>query len=453
MAKQNFIAGGYYGKLGETVGQRWKNIRTIRVYVIPHDPKTPAQLACRGVFSQSVPYAQQGMRINKGAPCWNYANKTEWQARMGTAVDRLRNGVTGDAVIPIFPDGYTPDTVLNGMSFASLGGGLFAFRCQSSATLAEEREAMVCVECTQGSSTETVDVFAMVMLQAEGDYLFTVDLGGYSPKDGGRIYGVTVDDVEHSSKMAYIAIQSMSEVTVVNVTDIAFADWGTNYVRALSEIMETCTQNHTVPVTIKAYNPFTQSYQNVNTEIHSFAGQYAFELSFPNVQLSLWGESTIKGSRYSTFVDDGRTFMFPEIPFISSFAREVNATALGFTPVWSGYLESFVSEGETLVTLDLACGFELDDERLEAAVKYSPLNGSVTGTIGGVTRTKYITFDNGEWENVGGETVLHLTGTISAGAFDVGQSVNVELPYPYLSFEGMRVIFNASPTGIEVQEG
>ena len=30
MAIQNFLSGGYYGKLGATVGQRWKNKQNLR---------------------------------------------------------------------------------------------------------------------------------------------------------------------------------------------------------------------------------------------------------------------------------------------------------------------------------------------------------------------------------------------------------------------------------------
>ena len=51
MAIQNFLSGGYYGKLGETVGQRWKNKRTIRSYVIPRNPRTEKQQAKRVRFS------------------------------------------------------------------------------------------------------------------------------------------------------------------------------------------------------------------------------------------------------------------------------------------------------------------------------------------------------------------------------------------------------------------
>lgn len=452
MAKQNFIAGGYYGKLGETVGQRWKNIRTIRVYVIPHDPKTPAQMACRGVFSQGVPYAQQGMRINKGAPCWNYENKTEWQARMGTAVDRLRSGVTGDAVIPIFPDGYTPDTTLTGMSFTSLGGGLFAFRCSSTPVLAEEREAMVCIECTQGGSTETVDVFAMVMLQAEGDNIFTVDLGGYSPKDGGRIYGVTVDDVQHSSKMVYIAIQAMSRDIIVTVSDIAFMMWGTNVVQAVSELVGGLTQSHTIPMQIKAFNPFTQSYQNVNADIHNVAGQPNFDLTFTNNELTLWGESTIKGQAGSSFVDDNKTYLFPEIPFVATVARQKQSSVLGFHAEWSGYMETDDSEGETLVTLDLDCGYEVPEEILDGAEKYTPTTGTVRGLVDGSQQTLSIEFDAGEWENIGGATVCHLTGRTTDGMLDVGQYVSVSMMSSRVSYQNMEVVFNVDAVNIEVQQ-
>ena len=54
MAKQNFLAGGFYGKLGAMVGQRWKNKRTIRTYVIPHNPNTPEQRKNRNGFAGAV---------------------------------------------------------------------------------------------------------------------------------------------------------------------------------------------------------------------------------------------------------------------------------------------------------------------------------------------------------------------------------------------------------------
>lgn len=108
MAKQNFMAGGFVGKLGATVGQRWRNKRTIRSYVIPKNPQTPAQRANRGKFAQAIHAAQEAIIFNKGAPCWDKIDVTEWQQRVSTAKQRIDSGVTGDNILPFYPDGYSP---------------------------------------------------------------------------------------------------------------------------------------------------------------------------------------------------------------------------------------------------------------------------------------------------------------------------------------------------------
>lgn len=108
MAIQNFISGGYYGKLGATVGQRWKNKRTVRAYVIPKNPRTEKQQANRNVFKDALPYAQMGMAANFKAPCWNLPNTTEWNARVSEVRKKQKAGVSGISLIPLFPDSFTP---------------------------------------------------------------------------------------------------------------------------------------------------------------------------------------------------------------------------------------------------------------------------------------------------------------------------------------------------------
>lgn len=103
MAKQNFLSGGYYGKLGMTVGQRWKNIRTIRSYVIPRNPRTEAQQANRGLFGDCVFYAQVGMQLNYKAPCFVAADKTSWNYRMSTARGLQDLGLTELNRFPLYP--------------------------------------------------------------------------------------------------------------------------------------------------------------------------------------------------------------------------------------------------------------------------------------------------------------------------------------------------------------
>ena len=50
MGKLNILKAAYYGKVGETVGAKWKNKNTVRVLTIPSNPNTMAQQTVRGGF-------------------------------------------------------------------------------------------------------------------------------------------------------------------------------------------------------------------------------------------------------------------------------------------------------------------------------------------------------------------------------------------------------------------
>ena len=112
MAVQNFLAGGYYGKLGATVGQRWKNKRTIRTYVVPANPRTEVQQANRNKFANAVTYAQMGMQMNYYATCFSDPNFTHWNYRMKVARELKNNGLTGLDLIPLYPTAFVPPTLI-----------------------------------------------------------------------------------------------------------------------------------------------------------------------------------------------------------------------------------------------------------------------------------------------------------------------------------------------------
>lgn len=113
MAIQNFLSGGYYGKLGATVGQRWKNKRTIRTYVVPFNPRTEKQQANRGSFANAVEYAQMGLQMNYYATCFESESFTRWNYRMRTARDLKTAGLSGLDLIPLYPLTFTPPLLIN----------------------------------------------------------------------------------------------------------------------------------------------------------------------------------------------------------------------------------------------------------------------------------------------------------------------------------------------------
>lgn len=51
MGKLNLLKAKYDGKVGQTVGAKWKNKSTVRTYSIPANPRTDAQVAVRTAFA------------------------------------------------------------------------------------------------------------------------------------------------------------------------------------------------------------------------------------------------------------------------------------------------------------------------------------------------------------------------------------------------------------------
>lgn len=132
MAVQNFLSGGYYGKLGETVGQRWKNKRTIRTYVIPRNPRTEKQQANRGLFANAVTFAQIGMQMNYYATCFLSEEFTQWNYRMRVARQLREKGLSGLDLIPLYPLSFTPATLITKLEVSEIVGGKhFILKCDN----------------------------------------------------------------------------------------------------------------------------------------------------------------------------------------------------------------------------------------------------------------------------------------------------------------------------------
>ena len=113
MAKFNTLAGGYYGKLGATVGQRWKNIRTVRAYVVPHNPQTEVQQANRQRFSDCVFYAQLAGQMNAKVTAFDTTSKTLWNARMSTARALQDLGYSEMDRLPLYPTTFSVPNIIS----------------------------------------------------------------------------------------------------------------------------------------------------------------------------------------------------------------------------------------------------------------------------------------------------------------------------------------------------
>lgn len=108
MAIQNFLSGGYYGKLGQTIGQRWKNKRTVKSYAVPTNPRTAKQQANRGRFAYGVKLAQLAQAATYRSLLFSSESNTEWALRMSVAKNATDSGITGLDAVPLCPTGFVP---------------------------------------------------------------------------------------------------------------------------------------------------------------------------------------------------------------------------------------------------------------------------------------------------------------------------------------------------------
>ena len=190
MAKQNFLSGGFYGKLGAMVGQRWKNKRTIRTYVVPKNPNTPEQKRNRNNFAGAVQFAQMGMQMNYYCNLFENPNFTKWNYRMSVARNLKFAGMTDLNLIPLYPTDFTPPLVLTQIKLHSTRGNNHVTFSVPELVAQEDR------------------VFSMMFALYNEQSLFRgykLYLGYYY-RNNPQFLEVDVDDVEEINKNCFVRL-------------------------------------------------------------------------------------------------------------------------------------------------------------------------------------------------------------------------------------------------------
>ena len=223
MAKQNFIGGGYYGKLGDTVGQRWKNKRTIRTYVIPRNPRTDVQQANRARFKNLVPYAQLGMSANKGATVFIKENMTEWQARMSACSYFNLLGYNELDLVPLYPADYVAPYVISIVKRTNKEKDTFQYLEVVGTLPSNTRSVTVLAKYVQGAEKPSeVYLFEGVFEQNE-EYNLKVSIpAGLELVEDTKIRIISRDDVDSATDMIASAMVNVSK------PDITYIDFDTS---------------------------------------------------------------------------------------------------------------------------------------------------------------------------------------------------------------------------------
>ena len=202
MAIQNFLSGGYYGKLGATVGQRWKNKRTIRTYVKPANPRTEVQQANRNKFANAVTFAQMGMQMNYYATVFDDPNFTHWNYRMKVARELRNQGLSNLDLIPLYPTSFVPPTLIQSVEVSGIQG---------------QKHITFAVENLNGNSDRVLSL--MFALYDENDVFlgYKLYLGYYYASKPGLLE-VDVDNVSEINSHCFVRMVTNDDTD--SITDM-----------------------------------------------------------------------------------------------------------------------------------------------------------------------------------------------------------------------------------------
>ena len=81
MGKMNLLKANWEGKVGQTVGAKWKNLSTIRTYTKPSNPNTADQQKVRGVFAQMTSFVAL------------FADQIKYSSALNTSGQSVRNAI------------------------------------------------------------------------------------------------------------------------------------------------------------------------------------------------------------------------------------------------------------------------------------------------------------------------------------------------------------------------
>lgn len=201
----HFVKGTYHNKVGDVVGVRKGSTSVVRQYVIPSDPKTPAQLAQRAKFAQGEQFVNYAMQLNRGAKYWKVAGG-EKAARLKTYFEMSKMGGEWTFNFPVVPYGFTPDVLIGDVPYwwtfhdtrdTSIGSGVWYYRA------AERTLAYACAYLSVVTGNVEVEIGRMSLRVGESISTWT------APENINRnsyywIVGISIDDDRYGGQVVYL---------------------------------------------------------------------------------------------------------------------------------------------------------------------------------------------------------------------------------------------------------
>lgn len=157
MGKMNLLKGKWDGKVGQTVGAKWKNKATIRTYSIPSNPNTMAQQNVRGAFKEMSKYVAMFADGIKYKSALNVAGMSVRNAIIKINKEMIAMNSFDKATLLVSKGGLQKPTGVTAASTPETNTVKVTFTAPTATNFTEKAEAVViAVDDTNG----IVDVFS-----------------------------------------------------------------------------------------------------------------------------------------------------------------------------------------------------------------------------------------------------------------------------------------------------
>lgn len=143
MGKLNLLKGAYSGKVGQTVGAKWKNLSTIRTYSIPADPNSPAQQITRTGFKELSSFFGMFADQIKANSALDTRGMSVRNALMKLNSDQIKAGTLVPADIIVSKGGLPPVNGFTGTVTAGLANASFSWDAAVASTISDKAVVIV----------------------------------------------------------------------------------------------------------------------------------------------------------------------------------------------------------------------------------------------------------------------------------------------------------------------
>lgn len=161
MGELNLLKGAYTGKVGKTVGAKWKNLSTVRTFTKPANPKTEAQVSVRTAFKDINSFVARFSDAIKYLSAWNTAGMSIRNAIVKANKAMVDTGTFDKETLQISKGGLAKPTALAGTWDSSAGGAIsFTWTKPIASNISADAKMVIVAVDTANDLFEVVEALA-----------------------------------------------------------------------------------------------------------------------------------------------------------------------------------------------------------------------------------------------------------------------------------------------------